>query len=474
MSKSKKKIHHKQIELIDIADKGLSLGKTIEGEVVFVLDTIPGDIVDVEVISNRRKFSKAKPIYFHRYSNKRVDPLCVHFGVCGGCKWQHLSYKWQLHFKQKQIRDHFIRIGGFLEPFELPPIIEAEKTYYYRNKLEFSFSDSKWLSLKEINSDEPIDKRALGFHIPARWDKVLDLEECHLQEAPSNEIRLAIRDYAKENDLSFYNPRKKEGFLRTLLIRISSIGEIMLLVQFYFEDIEKRTALLTFIKDKFPFITSLLYVINKKENDSIYDQEVHCFWGRDFIYEKMRNLTFRINAKSFYQTNSKQAYLLYKVIDSFAYFLDKEKSIIYDLYCGIGTIGQFLAYRAKKVIGIELVNDSIELARENVKENKIENAYFFSGDIKDIFNDMFVKEHGRADLVILDPPREGMHLKVVEMLLQGVPNHIIYVSCNSATQARDVGLLKEHYDIKKIQAVDMFPHTHHIENVILLEKKLCM
>ena len=381
-----------------------------------------------------------------------------------------MGYQHQLYYKQKEVENNLRRIGH-LEIPEILPIIGSDQKYFYRNKMEFSFSDSRWLTQEEINSKSEItNKNAIGFHIPGMWDKILDIKKCHLQSDPSNEIRLEIKKYAQSNELSFFNPRNQKGLLRTLMIRTSSTKEIMVLIQFYDDDENKRNGLLNHLKNKFPQINSLLYVINRKGNDTIYDQEVYCHYGKEYIYEQMEGLKFKITAKSFYQTNSQQAYELYKVVRKFA-GLNKTE-LVYDLYTGIGTIAQFIAADAKKVVGIEAIPEAILAAEDNAQENNINNATFFSGDMKNIFNDEFVSFNGRPDIIITDPPRDGMHKDVVGQILEIAPEKIVYVSCNSATQARDLELMNEAYQIKKIQPVDMFPQTHHVENVVLLEKRI--
>ena len=380
-----------------------------------------------------------------------------------------MGYEHQLFYKQKEVENNLKRIGHLDLP-ELTPILGSEQQYFYRNKMEFSFSDSRWLTLDEIQSDQQIDnKNALGFHIPGMWDKILDIKKCHLQKDPSNAIRLETKRFAIENGLTFFNPRNQYGMLRTLMLRTSSIGEIMVLVQFFENDKEKRELLLNYLSKTFPEITSLLYVINPKQNDTIYDQEIICFSGRDYIFEEMEGLKFKINAKSFYQTNSEQAYELYKITRNFADL--KGDELVYDLYTGTGTIAQFVSKKAKKVIGIESVPEAILDAKANAERNKIENVDFFVGDMKNVFNEQFIAQNGVPDVIITDPPRDGMHKDVVQQILNIAPKKVVYVSCNSATQARDLELMKEMYTITKVQPVDMFPQTHHVENVVLLEKK---
>ncbi len=448
---------------------GKAIARTSEGRVIFVGLAVPGDVVDIEVYKKKKAYFEGKVIKFHSYSDKRTKPVCGHFGVCGGCKWQHMQYAEQLVFKQKEVTDNLLRIGH-LELPESNPIKGCAEIYRYRNKMEYSFSDSRWLSLDEIASGKEIEnKYACGFHIPGMWDKILDVKECHLQAAPSDAIRNSIRDFAAENGFSFFNPRKQEGLLRTLLIRMTSLGEIMVVLQFFYDDPEKRNLLLNFIKGRFPEITSLQYIINGKGNDTIYDQEVILFAGRDHIMEQMEGLRFKINAKSFYQTNSVQAYELYKIARDFAGLTGKET--VYDLYTGTGTIALFIARLAKKVIGIESVPEAIADAKENAVSNHIDNVSFFVGDMARVFTEDFIAQNGKPDVIITDPPRDGMHKNVVEQLLSVLPERIVYVSCNSATQARDLALMCEQYEIASTQAVDMFPQTHHVENVVLLKRK---
>ncbi len=469
MRKKNKRQVFENVEVVDAGAKGKTIGKAPDGRVIFLTNTVPGDVVDVQTTKKRKAYFEGIATKFHLLSDKRRTPECEHFGVCGGCKWQDMGYEHQLFYKQKEVANNLRRIGH-LELPEITPIKGSEKQYFYRNKMEFSFSDSRWLTLEEIQSDTQItDKNALGFHIPGMWDKILDINKCHLQADPSNAIRLETKDFATKNDITFFNPRNQYGMLRTLMIRTSSIGEIMVLVQFYENDASKRALLLEHLKNTFPEITALLYVINPKQNDTIYDQEVVCFAGRDHIFEEMEGLKFKINAKSFYQTNSEQAYELYKITREFAGLTGKE--LVYDLYTGTGTIAQFVAKNAKKVIGIESVPEAILDAKSNAKHNEISNVDFFVGDMKNVFNEQFISEHGIPDIIITDPPRDGMHKDVVQQILNIAPQKVVYVSCNSATQARDLELMKELYNVTKVQPVDMFPQTHHVENVVLLEKK---
>ena len=467
MRRRKKNYIFENIEVIDAGSCGKTIAKAPDGRVIFLTNTVPGDVVDIETGRKRKAYFEGKAIYFHKYSDKRTDPVCEHFENCGGCKWQNIKYEDQLFYKEREITNNLIRIGH-LELPEITPILGCEKTYFYRNKMEFSFSSNRWLTYEEIKSDEKIDdKNALGFHIAGMWDKILDINRCHLQEEPSNEIRNSVKFFAIKNDISFFNPREQNGLLRTMMLRITSTGEIMLAIQFFEDDKEKRKLLLEFICDKFPEITSLQYIINQKANDTIYDQDIILYKGRNHIFEEMEGLRFKINAKSFYQTNSKQAHELYKITRNFAGLTGSE--LVYDLYTGTGTIAQFIAKKAQKVIGVESVLEAIEDAKENAKLNKITNTEFYVGDMKNVFTSEFIDKHGHPDVIITDPPRDGMHKKVVEQILNIAPKRVVYVSCNSATQARDLALMKEQYKIVKTQAVDMFPQTHHVENVVLLE-----
>jgi len=457
------------LEVIDAGAKGKTIAKAPDGKVIFLPNAVPGDVVDVQTFKQRSGYYEGKATVFHKLSDKRTQAACEHFGTCGGCKWQHMDYSHQLFFKEKEVVNNLKRIGH-LELPEITPILGSKEHYFYRNKMEFSFSDSRWLTLEEIASDKDLgDRNALGFHIPGMWDKILDVKKCWLQADPSNAIRNAVRDFAIKNQIPFFNTRQQTGVLRTLMIRNTSIGEWMVVVQFYKEDLKKRTALLDHLKTTFPEITSLQYIINGKANDTIYDQEVICYDGRDHIFEEMEGLRFKINAKSFYQTNSNQAHNLYKITRDFAGLTGKE--LVYDLYTGTGTIAQFVAKNALKVIGVESVPDAIRSAKENAILNQIDNVDFFVGDMKTVFNTEFIENHGHPDVIITDPPRDGMHKDVVAQILKITPEKIVYVSCNSATQARDLALLDSEYKISKTQAVDMFPQTHHVENVVLLEKR---
>ncbi len=466
--KKKKNQIFENIEVIDAGARGKTVAKAPDGRVIFLTNTVPGDVVDVRTGKKRKAYFEGTAIKFHTLSEKRTEPVCEHFEHCGGCKWQHMGYKHQLFYKQKEVTNNLIRIGH-LELPKITPILGCEKQYFYRNKMEFSFSSNRWLTYEEINSEEEIDSRnALGFHIAGMWNKILDVQKCHLQEDPSNEIRNFVKDFSIENNIPFYNPREQNGMMRTMMLRISSTGEIMIVFQFFEEHVEKRKLLLNALSDKFPQITSLQYVINSKGNDTLYDQDIILYKGRDHIFEEMEGLKFKIGPKSFYQTNSMQAYELYKITRDFARLSGNE--LVYDLYTGTGTIAQFIAKKAKKVVCVESVPDAIADAKINAQLNGLNNVEFFVGDMKDVFTADFITKHGKPDVIITDPPRDGMHKKVVAEILNIVPDKIVYVSCNSATQARDIALMKEQYKIVKTQAVDMFPQTHHVENVVLLEK----
>ncbi|MGL2965769.1 23S rRNA (uracil(1939)-C(5))-methyltransferase RlmD [Flavobacterium sp. XGLA_31] len=467
--KQTNKVIFENITVLDAGAKGVSVAKAPEGQVIFIPNVVPGDVVDIQTLKKRKAYFEGKAIKFHSYSEHRTTPVCEHFGACGGCKWQNMKYDRQLFYKNQEVQNNLKRIGKIELP-DFEPILGSEKQFFYRNKMEFGFSDTRWLTEKEIQSgDDLAKKNALGFHIPRMWDKILDIEKCHLQQDPSNAIRNEIKRFATENGMTFFNARNHEGLLRTLMIRTASTGEIMVLIQFYQEDKAQRELLLNHIDETFPQITSLQYVINSKANDTLYDQDIKLYKGRDYILEEMEGLQFSINAKSFYQTNSDQAYELYKITREFAGLTGNE--VVYDLYTGTGTIAQFVSKKAKKVIGVEAVPEAIADAKENAKRNNITNCEFYVGDMKNVFNDDFIAHHGQPDVVITDPPRDGMHKDVVEQLLKIGAAKIVYVSCNSATQARDLALMDEHYKVTRVRPVDMFPQTHHVENVVLLEKR---
>jgi 23S rRNA (uracil1939-C5)-methyltransferase len=456
------------LEIIDAASQGKSLGK-VDDKVVFVTGVVPGDIVDVQVTKKRKSYLEAKPIKIHEYSKERSEPFCSHFGVCGGCKWQNMDYKYQLKYKEKQVVDQFTRIGH-LEVKDWYPILAAPSSQFYRNKLEFTFSNRKWLTIEQIQSEEEFDNRnGLGFHIPGAFDKVVDLEKCYLQADPSNAIRDFIRDYTHKNEYSYFDLRAQEGLMRNLIIRSTSIGELMVIVVFFENDKTKIETLLAALKETFPAITSLMYVINEKKNDSLFDQEIECYAGNDFIVEQLGDLKFKIGPKSFFQTNSEQAKSLYSNAIEFASI--RKDDLVYDLYSGTGTISCILAQKAKKVIGVEQIEEAVFAANENAKINNIDNTVFVAGDTKDVLNPRFFKQHGKPDVIVVDPPRAGLHEKVVNEIIAASPDRILYISCNPATQARDLALMKEHYSIEKVQAVDMFPQTHHVENIAYLKRK---
>lgn len=453
------------IQVIDIAEEGKGVGKSDE-LVIFIDKAVPGDIVDVELMRKKKKFFEGRIHNLVKASEHRTEPFCEHFGVCGGCKWQHLNYDAQLQFKQKSVSDALQRLAK-VDVAGMEPILGSKESRYYRNKLEYTFSDKRWLMDEDMKENpEGREMNALGYHIPGRFDKILDINHCYLQADPSNEIRNKVREYALKNQLSFYNLKNHEGALRNLIIRTASTGELMLILVFAYADEEQISDMMQYLADEFPAINSLLYIINQKRNDTIFDQDIHVFKGEDHIFENMDGLKFKIGPKSFYQTNSEQAFELYKITRDFAEF--KGDELVYDLYTGAGTIANFVAGKVKKVVGIEYVPTAIEDAKINSRINGIDNTIFFAGDMKDILNSEFISTHGKPDVVITDPPRAGMHPDVVERLLEMEAEKIVYVSCNAATQARDIALLKEKYEIVRIRPVDMFPHTQHVENVVLM------
>lgn len=459
------------ITITDIAAEGKAIAK-VDGLAVFVPFVIPGDVVDLQIRRKKHSFAEAEAVNFHQYSPDRAKPFCPHFGVCGGCKWQILPYELQLHHKQKQVEETLRRIGKVELP-EINTILGSRKTQEYRNKLEFGFCNKKWLTNEQVASGEVFDNmNAVGFHITGAFDKILDIKECHLMTDINNRLRNAIREYAFENNLSFFDYRAQQGLLRNMMIRTSTTGELMLLMQFCIHTPEEEAQAkdtLAFIHKTFPEVTSLLYVNNTKCNDTIGDLDVCTYFGTDHIYEEMENLRFKVGPKSFYQTNSLQAYELYKVAREFASLTGNE--LVYDLYTGTGTIANFVAHQAKKVIGIEYVPEAIEDAKVNAELNHLNNTLFYAGDMKDILTQDFINEHGHPDVIITDPPRAGMHADVISTILFAEPKRIVYVSCNPATQARDLTLLDEAYRVVKVQPVDMFPQTHHVENVVLLERR---
>ena len=473
MSRKKKPLPIlENITITDVAAEGKSLVR-VNDMVIFVPFTVPGDVVDLQIRKKRHSYCEAEVIRFVELSKVREVPMCQHFGVCGGCKWQNLPYEEQLKAKQKQVHDQLKRIGKIELP-EFMPILGSVKTKEYRNKLEFGFSNKRWMTKEEINDErlEIKDKNAVGFHITGAFDKILPIEKCWLMDDLHNKIRNEIRDYALEHDLSFFDLRAQTGLLRDLIIRNSNTGEWMVIMQFHYnqeKDDELAKALLQHIADKFPEITSLMYVDNQKCNDTIGDLDILTFKGNDYIYETMEDLKFKVGPKSFYQTNTEQAYHLYSVARKFAGLTGNE--LVYDLYTGTGTIANFVAKEAKQVIGIEYVPEAIEDAKINSEVNNISNTLFYAGDMKDILNDEFIAEHGKPDVIITDPPRAGMHQDVIQTILKACPKRIVYVSCNPATQARDLADLDCQYKVTAVQPVDMFPHTPHVENVVLLERR---
>lgn len=460
-----------KVLITDVAAEGKALAR-VNDLVVFVPYVVPGDVVDLQVTRKKHNYAEAEAVKFYEYSDKRVKPFCQHFGVCGGCKFQCMDYQAQLFYKQKQVFDNLTRIGKIEIP-EIRPILGSSKTKAYRNKLEFTFSNKRWLIKEEIAADVQYDQmNAVGFHIPEAFDKVLAIEKCWLQDDINNEIRNSIRDYAYAHDYSFFNLRTQEGLLRNMMIRTSSTGELMVLIQFKISneaEEQQAMALLNHVAEKFPQISALLYVNNDKHNDTLEGLDIKTFKGNDHIFEEMEGLRFKIGPKSFYQTNSEQAYNLYKVARDFAGLTGNE--LVYDLYTGTGTIANFVSRKCAKVIGIEYVPEAIEDAKVNSQINGIENTLFYAGDMKDILTQEFIQEHGRPDVIITDPPRAGMHGDVIDTILFAEPKRIVYVSCNPATQARDLALLDGKYKVVAIQPVDMFPHTQHVENVVLLERR---
>ncbi len=469
MSRRKKPLF-KDIEITDLGAKAKAVGHAPDGRVIFAPYLAPGDIADVQVTKKRKAYYEAKPVEIKKYASIRTQPACAYFGTCGGCKLQHIDYAHQIKYKQKEVENNLKRLGKLDLPESIEPIMGSPEIYHYRNKMEYSFSARRWLTPDEIKSEKPIDNpEGLGFHIAGMWDKVLDIKTCHLQEEPSNQIRNAVKDFALKHHIPFFDPRHKTGLLRTLMIRNTAIGEWMVVLQVYQDDRHAIEKLLEHLKQTFPQITALQYIVNNKDNDSFYDQDVILYHGRDYIEEKWEGLTYRISAKSFFQTNSGQALRMYQKVRAYAAIQPHET--VYDLYTGTGSIAQFIARDAKKVIGIEAVADAIADAKKNASLNHIENTEFIVGDMKTVFTQDFIDKYGQADVVITDPPRDGMHAKVIAQLLSLAPERIVYVSCNSATQARDLALMKDQYEIVKMQPVDMFPHTHHVENIVLLHRK---
>lgn len=465
------------VEITDVAAEGMAIAKTEDG-VVFVPFVAPGDVVDIQVTKKKHSYMEGRAVRFEKYSDERTEPFCEHFGTCGGCKWQHLPYDKQLFYKQKQIIDNLTRIGK-VELQGVQPILGSVKTQLYRNKLEFSFSNKRWMTREEMDAFKAkteegavvpqSELNGLGFHIPKLFDKILDIRKCWLQDDIQNRIRLDIKKFATDNGIPFFDLRAQTGFMRGIIIRTSSTGELMVIVIFFEDNKELINKVMNHLRETFAEITSLVYIVNSKVNDSITDQDVVLFSGRDHIFEEMEGLKFKIGPKSFYQTNSLQAYELYKVARNFAGLTGNE--LVYDLYTGTGTIANFVARQCREVIGIEYVPEAIEDAKINASLNGLNNTQFYAGDMKDILTQDFINEHGRPDVIITDPPRAGMHDDVIKTILFAAPKRIVYVSCNPATQARDLALLDGEYAVKAVQPVDMFPHTQHVENVVLLERR---
>ncbi len=465
MEKQERKIY-KNITIHDFAAEAKCVAR-INNQVVFVENVAPGDVADIEIRKKKKNFLEGKAVKIVKYSSRRVTPFCEHYGVCGGCRWQHIGYNFQLEFKRRNVIDAFLRLGKIDIP-EVKNTIGSEKNTYYRNKLEFTFSNKRWITKTELESRMPVDRDGLGFHKAGEFDKIIDIRNCYLQPEPSNTLRNSIRQFAIENKITFYDIMEHKGFLRNLIVRTTNSGEVMVILQVTERDNKLITMLMNFIRENFPIVNSLNYVVNNKMNETFLDLNIMTFSGTPYINEKIEDLTFRISPKSFFQTNTDQAYKLFKIVRDLA-GVGKE-DIVYDLYTGTGTIANLIARNVKKVIGLELVEQAVEDARINSAINNIDNVQYFAGDIVKILNKEFFETHGKPDLVITDPPRAGMHERVVEALNRiGVPK-IVYISCNPATQARDIGLMKDNYKVIEIQPVDMFPHTHHIENVVLLKK----
>jgi 23S rRNA (uracil1939-C5)-methyltransferase len=453
-----------QVEITDISSEGLAIGR-INDMVVFVKGAVPGDVVDVEITRKKSNYREGKAIVFHTLSDRRTEPVCQHFGSCGGCKWQNLKYSEQLYFKHKQVEQTLRRLSKVELP-EIEPILGSPNEYFYRNKMDYAFANKQWLTHEEMVENIPFAP-ALGFHVPKYFDRILDITKCHLQPDPSNEIRLAIKKFTTEHSYTYFDARHKEGFMRNLIIRNTTLGEVMVIVVFFYRDEEKIEMLMQHLKDTFPNITSLNYIVNEKGNDTIYDQDIIVFNGTPFITEQMGELRFKVGPKSFYQTNPVQAQNLYNVTLEFAGL--KGGETVYDLYTGTGTIACFLAQTAAKVVGVEFVPEAIEDAHINAEMNNLTNTSFYSGDMKDVLNDEFIAANGRPDVIVTDPPRAGMHEDVVKKILEIGAKRVVYVSCNPATQARDLALMDEKYKVIRVKPVDMFPHTQHVENVVLLE-----
>jgi 23S rRNA (uracil1939-C5)-methyltransferase len=468
MRRKKRNIVLEKVLVEDYAAEGRSLAR-VNGKVVFIERVVPGDVVDIKLFKSKKDWAEGWPLLYHSFSKDRVQPFCSHFGVCGGCQWQMLPYEKQLFYKQKQVQDNLQRIGKILLP-ELMPIIGADETTLYRNKLEYTFGNRRFLLPNELSNPEITPQQDVaGFHAPGIFDKVVDIDACYLQAEPSNAFRKAVKNFAKENNFEFYDIYQHRGFIRTMQVRLCTTGEVMLNVVFGREDEEKRKLLLDYLLKLFPSITTLLYTINTKKNDSLNDLEPIAYHGKGFITERLEDFNFRIGPKSFFQTNTKQAEKLYKVAREFAELTQNE--IVYDLYCGTGSIGIFVSKGAKKIIGVDIIAEAIGDAKQNAELNNLSNAEFYAGDVIDVCNDDFFSVHGKPDVIITDPPRAGMHEKLVRKILDMAAPVVVYVSCNPATQGRDLNLLGEKYEVTKIQPLDMFPHTHHIENVVQLKLK---
>lgn len=466
MRRKKKNIIVEKLLIEDYAAEGKSLART-DGKVIFVENAVPGDVVNVRLLKNKKDWAEGVALQFHSYSADRVEPFCQHFGVCGGCRWQMLPYEKQLQYKHRQVEETLKRIGKVALP-AFYPILGAAETVYYRNKIEYTFGNKRYL-LKEELSDESVngEQNVAGFHAKGLFDKVVDIEKCYLQTEPTNAIRLAVKEFAKKNSWNFYDIRQHTGFLRTMQVRLCKTGELMVNVVVGEDDQPKINSLMNFMINQFPEITTLLYTINTKWNDSLHDLEPIVFHGKGYVIEKLESFQFKIGPRSFFQTNTRQAEQLYKVTRNFAELSGEET--VYDLYCGTGSIGIFVSEKAKKIIGVEMIAAAIDDAKENAKLNNLPNTFFFAGDVIEICQDDFFTGHGRPDVIITDPPRAGMHEKLVKKILEMNAPTVVYVSCNPATQARDLSLLNEKYAVTKVQPVDMFPHTHHIENVVQLK-----
>lgn len=467
MARRKKNFTIENVHIEDFAAEGKCVARHNE-KVVFVQNAAPGDVVDILVTRDKKSYSEGRATKFHELSDKRAEPFCSHYGVCGGCKWQHIEYDHQLFYKEKQVKEQLTRIGDLQFP-EVKPIVGSEETKYYRNKLEYTFTNWRWFTDEELKEQEgqELNRNGVGFHIPGRFDKVLDVDVCHLQGDISNQIRKEVRDLAFEHDMTFFDIRRQFGFLRNLIIRTANTGDLMVILQVFEDKPEWIKMILEYLKETFPQITSLQYIINPKGNETFHDLDVICYHGEPYITETMEDLQYRVGPKSFFQTNSAQAYTLYKLTRELAQLTGNE--VVYDLYTGTGTIANFVAHQAKKVIGVEYVEQAIEDAKINSQINNIDNTVFYAGDMKDVLTPQFVKENGVPDTLIVDPPRAGMHESVIQTILGTNAKRIVYVSCNPATQARDLKLMDEKYEIKVVQPVDMFPHTHHVENIVLLE-----